>query len=150
MIFCCGLILHWSYAASGGAVWSVLVSGVNDSPWETIKSFVIVYGAWFFIELSYLRPSLLHFTASKIIAMHLFIFIGCGLILAVRIFTFNEAADLIMVLISAAVSMLLSSKLYASRIRTELFIVPLLISLALTVGCVLFCTFFPPPLVIFR
>ena len=149
VIFLCGLVLQFSYEASGHAPWSILVASVNSSPWELIKPYLLVFIMWSFIELSCLRPRLLHFICARIISMHLFMLLGCTL-LSVGSLRFFETYMLCIVFFCILTAQTAEYLLYQSTIRTELFFVPLMISFAAVFFCILFCSFYPPPFVFFR
>ena len=60
-----GMILKMSAKWSDTAAWSYIISPVSNTPWELFKPFAIAYMFWILIELSCLRPHLLHFVCSK-------------------------------------------------------------------------------------
>ncbi len=148
VIFPCSLILHIAYQASGAAAWSILVSSVNGSPWELVKPFILVYIIWFFVELAYLRPSLLHFTCSKILSLHLFIALSLVLLCITRSFITSELVFFSLIFVSLLISEYISYALYRCKVRTELFYIPILISFVGLLICVLFFSVYPPKLTI--
>ena len=149
VIFSCSLVLHIAYQASGGAAWSILVSSVNGSPWELVKPFVFVYIIWFFVELSYLRPNLLHFTCSKILSLHLFIALSLILLCTVRSFWRIEYLSFGVIFFSLIISEYISYLIYHNKRRIEFFCIPIFISLGGLLTCILFFSVYPPKLPIF-
>ena len=138
MVFVCGYVVHIAYEASGRAAWSILVSSVNGSPWEMTKPFSLVYIMFVFIELSCLRPSLLHFVCSKIIMLHGFAFLSV-ILLAV----FGKTTFLV-IFVSLCVSEFLSYGINKSKCRIELFWIPIFISFVLFFAVLLFASVYPP------
>lgn len=136
-IFLCGYAVHIGYEVSGHAAWSLLVSSVNGSPWELVKPFALVYILWTFIELSCLRPSLLHFVCARIIMLHGFA--GMGILLTAF---FGNVMVLLPALLAAEY---LCSCLYRARCRTELFFAPLMVSFIAFFTILLFGSVYPPP-----
>lgn len=152
VIFAFGIILHYSYIISGGTVWSILISSVNNSAWETVKPFAIAYIMWIVIELSVLRPSLLRFVCAKIIMLHMLTFSIIGYSLCINMFADTRYREIILLggifAVITAVQ-ILSYKLYDSNLKPEIFWIPVLISLFLFMIMILFCTVYPPPIKIF-
>ena len=85
VIIVCGGLLHYSLLLSDRAAWSLIVSSVNDSAWELFKPVGFVYIFWIIIELSYLRPSLMHFVCAKTIGMYVLCFTALGAGMAVKL-----------------------------------------------------------------
>ena len=148
LIFLCGLVLQFSYETSGHVPWSILVSSTSSSPWELTKPYLLVFIMWSFIELSCLRPGLLHFICARIISMHLFVLAGCTL-LSVSSLRLCGPYVLCVMFFCILAAQTAEYLLYRSAIRTELFFVPLLISFGAVFFCILFCSFYPPPFIFF-
>ena len=148
-IFLSGLVLQSSYEISGHAPWSMLVSSVGSSAWELTKPYLLVFIMWSFIELSCLRPHLLHYLSSRIISMHFFICLSCSAMLLSERLCAAEPGMLIEIFLCILAAETLQAFLYRSRVRTELFFVPLMISFAALFFSILFCSFYPPPFIIF-
>lgn len=145
IIFGFGLLLRMSHTLSQKAAWSYIISSVNDSTWELYKPFAIVYIFFIIIELSYLRPSLLHFVCSKLVGMYIL----CGAILAggmlCRFIPLEmKYSSLIMAAIGICVAQAVSYCLNKSTIKVEILWVPLLFSLAAMFMLLLTLTFYPP------
>lgn len=145
-IFLCGAVLHISYGASGGAAWSLIVSSINNSPWELVKPFVLVYIMWSFIELSILRPSLLHFVCGRIISLHFFTIVSSSILCYVN----DEWISFAVIFSVTVISELLCHVMYSAKCRTELFFVPIIISFGILFFCILFCSFYPLPIIHFK
>ncbi len=139
-IFGFGMVLVWSYELSEGAAWSLLVSGIRETPWEWMKPFAIVYILWVFIELSCLRPSLLRFVCSKIIGLQVFVW-GAFLIL-----TFLPLANYryVMVCLMLLLSECFSYQLYNSNKKYEWLFLPLMVSFVLLFFMLLLFSVHPP------
>lgn len=144
-IFLCGTAVQISYEASGHAAWSLIVSSVNNSPWELVKPFALIYIMWSFIELSVLRPSLLHFVCGRILSLHFFV-ISSSCILC---FVNTEIISFAVIFSLIVVSELLCHLMYRSECRFELFFVPIMISFGILFFCILFCSFYPPCIIQF-
>lgn len=150
LMFMCGTVLRIAYEASGGAVWSLLVSGVNRSPWEQTKPYALVYLMWTFLDLSVLRPKLLHFVSARLISLHCFTG-GSLLLLSLSGSKSGEETYSLLLLggvLSAAV--LVEYLLYRQPHRIEFLMVPLLVASAGLLLCLMFLTFYPPDWVPFR
>ena len=148
-LFLCGFVLHIAYESSGAAAWSLLVSGVNNSPWELVKPFAIVYMMWTFIELSVLRPSLLHFVCARIISLLFFILSSLSVLSAVYLFIAEKWLSLAVLFVLTFISQALCNRLYASKCRFELFWLPLIASVFVVLACILVFSFYPPTFVFF-
>lgn|GEM_PF-3853286 len=147
--FVCGFVLHIAYGCSGGASWSLLISGVNNSPWEWTKPFVLVYLFWSFIEMSCHRPHLLHYVSIRILSAHLFLLLSLTALSIMRLFVNDEWAYCSMIGVCLCAAETAGWIGYDKKCRFELLIVPLLISLGLLFFSLLFCTLYPLPLGIF-
>ena len=148
MIYLCGWILHMAYMTSGGAAWSYLISSIGSSPWELTKPFLLVDMGWILIELSCLRPSLLHYVSARILSLHFFGITGMTGLWLLQLFPAIPLLELwehSWLLITLWLSQYISRILFRSPVRLELWIIPLLLSLAPILACILFCTFYPPP-----
>lgn len=153
VIFIFGTIIHYSYILSDGAVWSLLISSVNSCAWETLKPFAIVYIMWVIIELSVLRPSLLRFVCIKILMLYMFAtmtLIYCMCVNIFLIFDFSEYIILGGILIFIFYTQNLSYKIYNSKKKIEIFVVPIFIALILFIIMILFFSVYPPPFTVFR
>ena len=148
-MFLCGFVLQFSYRASGGAAWSLLISSLNRSPWELTKPFLLVYIFWSFIELSCHRPHLLHYVCAKILSLHLFCWLSLLTLSGLSLFTTQEYIFQGGILLCLTFSELLFRRWYVSRCRFELFFLPLLLSFILLFSCLLFCSLYPLPLPFF-
>lgn len=140
-----GLILWYSYGLSHAAAWSILVSGTNYSAWEMAKPFYIIDIFWVFIELSYLRPSLLHYLSARILSLHVLIFLS----LTAGVFYLNGTREItpfyfFIIFIILIISHGLSHILNRSIIKWELFFVPIFISFLIIFFMILFLSLFPP------
>ena len=152
VVFAFGFVLHISYITSGGTVWSMLISSVNGSAWETLKPFAIAYIMWIVIELSYLRPSLLNFVCAKILMLY---FMAVLMIVYCLIFSgfvndilyeiiFYSGIYLILCIVQ-----LLSYRMYKSDLKIELFYIPILLSLFLFCFMILLFSVYPPHFIAF-
>ncbi len=139
-VFGFGTVLTLSYGLSDKAAWSILVSCIRETPWEYIKPFAIVYIFWVFIELSYIRPSLLRFVCAKILFLHFFVLIS---FLMLKYIPFTEIKYYIIFAV-LLVSQYLSYKLYMSGKRCDCFFVPLIISFAILFFMLLIFSVHPP------
>ena len=138
IVFVCGCVVHIAYEVSNRAAWSILVSSNNDSPWEMTKPFALVYIMFVFIELSCLRPSLLHFVCSKIIMLHGFA------LLSVTLLEIFGKIPAVLIFVSLCVSEFLSYRINSSKCRIELFSIPIFISFVLFFAVLLFASVYPP------
>ena len=138
IVFTCGYVVHIGYEVSNRAASSILVSSINDSAWEMTKPFALVYIMFVFIELSCLRPSLLHFVCSKIIMLHGFAF------LSVILLEFFPKIPFLVIFISLCIAEFLSYRLNNSKCRIELFSIPIFISFVLFFAVLLFASVYPP------
>ena len=139
-VFICGYVVHIGYEISNHAAWSLLVSSVNSSAWELTKPFALVYILFVFIELSYMRPSLLHFVCAKILLLHGFALMSVILLGISRNFLIYPT-----IFLSLLTAEFLSYKLYYSKCRIELFFIPIFISFAVFFFTLLFASVYPPP-----
>lgn len=139
-IFSCGYVLHMSYSLSGAAAWSLIVSSVNSSPWELVKPFVIVYIMWCFVEMSVLRPSLLHFVCTKILSLHMFTIASTSILCFIQ----DEMVSIGLIFLILFIAQVLAYFMYRSECRYELFFVPIMVSFAVLFAFILFCSFYPP------
>ena len=153
VIFAFGLIIHYSYILSGGTVWSILISSINNSAWELLKPFAIAYITWIVIELSVLRPSLLHFICAKVIMLYIFAFAVIIYSLCVGHFVDSFLSEIIFmggILIIITAVQIISYKIYDSKVKIEIFWVPLFIALPLFCIMILFFSLYPPHFIVFR
>ena len=65
-----GLLLHFSYRLSGGAVWSILFGAANGSVWETVKIMALPYLCWSIVELCFLRLPLKNFVVARVAGLY--------------------------------------------------------------------------------
>ena len=65
-----GLLLHFSYRLSGGAVWSILFGAANGSVWETVKIMALPYLCWSIVELCFLRLPLKNFVVARVTGLY--------------------------------------------------------------------------------
>lgn len=149
-VFICGYFVHIGYEVSHQAAWSILVSSINGTAWELTKPFALVYIMWTFIELSCLRPSLLHFVCSKIIMLHGFAFLNVTLLGLLQFFPESRMMIYLMIIVSLSISQFLSYCLYHSKCRIELFYIPILISFVLFFTVLLFASVYPPAIFPFQ
>lgn len=152
IIFVFGTIIHYSYITSGGTVWSFLISSVNNSAWETVKPFAIAYIIWIVIELSFLRPSLLHFVCAKIVMLYLFAFMAIIYSLCINMFFISEWSNFILlggIFLIIVFVQILSYRIYNSKVKLEIFAIPILLALFLFLIMILFFTVYPPPFRVF-
>ncbi len=145
VIFGFGVLLHIAYTLSNRAAWSYIVSSVNFSAWELYKPFGYSYIFFIIIELSYLRPSLLSFISAKLIGMYVL----CTVILSGAMLCRFFAVDvLVSQSVTAAAGVILAQavgyRLYASHLRTEYFIIPLMASLFAMIFLLIILSFYPP------
>lgn len=144
-MFLCGFVLQSAYAYAGQAAWSLLISSVNNSPWEMTKPFLWVYIFWSFIELSCHRPHLLHYVCARILSLHLFGWLSWILLSCLQPLALNEPLLLGVLLVSMVIAECCLWHWYRSHCRFELFFVPLLLSFILLFFSLLFCTLYPLP-----
>ncbi len=144
-VFICGYVVHIAYEVSDHAAWSLLVSSVNSCAWELTKPFALVYIMYVFIELSYMRPSLVHFVCAKILLLHGFALMSVILLAVSQNFLIFPT-----IFISLLTAEFLSYKLYYSKCRIELFFIPIFISFVVFFGILLFASVYPPPFFPFK
>lgn len=146
IIFCFGTLLRLSLRLSGGASWSLILSSVNSSAWELWKPYAYCFIGWIIIELSVLRPMLLRFVCSKICALWMMCMLILSAGMLIRFFPeqYRELYCLAAAALSVTAVQVLGYYLYLSGRRTELFAVPLLLSLCAFVFLLLFLSFYPP------
>ncbi len=141
-MFVCGYVIHIAYEVSGHTAWSLLVSSVGSSPWEMTKPFALVYILWTFIELSCLRPSLLHFVCARIFMLHGFAVMSVSMLFFAPK---NDMVPYLCIFSALAIAEYLSHWLYGTKYRMELFWIPIFISFVGFFTMLLFASVFPPP-----
>ncbi len=139
-IFVFGTILSLSYQLSDRAAWSWLLGSINDSAWEWVKPYAIVYIFWVFVELSCLRPSLARFVCSKIIFLYGFVGGAFGMLKSVTDTMWRYG---VIILLLAAVQWM-AYALYNSGKRCDYFLVPLLVCFGIMFFMLLFFSVCPP------
>ena len=149
MILISGWVLHCTPVISGTAAWSRIIGSVNFSAWELYKPFAIVYLFWILIELSFLRPHLLHFVCSKLVGMYIL----CAAVLFLSVMLRGFMHEPYIRLSAAALGIILAQTvsylLYSSSFPVESLKVPLILSLMCMVFLLLFLSFYPPGWAIF-
>ncbi len=140
----CGWVIQKSYELSGGAAWSLVISTVNASPLETVKPYALVFIMWTFVELSCMRPHLLHYVSARIIALIGFTAVTVLLLRFTGKYISSEALKTAMVFCTLILAETAEYFLYKSRLRTEIFFVPLMTGFAVLFAVLLFCSFYPP------
>lgn len=140
----CGQVLHIAYEASGGSVWSWLISGINSSPWEHVKPFALVYYFWSFIELSVYRPHLDIFVSARILSLLLFV-VCCPVLLY-----FCPAGGGVVVPLCLCVAEMMQMLIYHKARWTKHLLGPLLLAALLMLAALLFFSFYPPAGCVFR
>lgn len=144
MISAFGWLLHCSPVLSCTAAWSRIVGSVNLCAWELFKPFAIAYIFWILIELSWLRPRLMHFVCAKLTGM----LVLCISVLALSMLlcSYMHYPMIRLVIAAAAISsaQLVSYLLYSSSFPVEALRVPLILSLGCMVFMLLFLSFYPP------
>ena len=135
-----GMILKMSAKWSDTAAWSYIISPVSNTPWELFKPFAIAYMFWILIELSCLRPHLLHFVCSKSIGLYTLFF---ALFLFHYILSPLLPFDVFSAWTASAAAIIaecVSYSLYKSDIRVEIFSLPLLLTYLITVFLIIILT----------
>lgn len=147
VVFVAGFIIHCSYRWSEASAWSILISSVNLSAWELYKPFALIYISFIIIELSYLRPSLLHYICAKILSLHIFtiLMLAVGTIY-LMLFCRNGFSEFyfIIIFLVLAVSEYIGNLLYNSSVKFELFYVPIILSLLIICFMLLIFSLYPP------
>ena len=144
MMSVCGWVLHNSFAASGAAAWSFVISSVNHSPFETIKPYTLVFIMWTFIELSCMRPRLLHFVSVRILSLFAFVCLSLSALCLFAGYLSDQRINTAVMIISLVCAEVLQFFAYRSKIRAELFFVPLMTGFGVIFFALIFCTFYPP------
>ncbi len=150
LIFAAGYVLRISYTFSDRAAWSYIISGVNDSAWENYKPFGIAYIFFIIIELSSLRPRLMHFVCARLLGMY--VLCSCTVILNMifsRFFPGITELSLVAAAIGIIFAQLVSYTLYKSSFYVEAFRIPLILSLFAMVFMLIVLSFYPPEWEIF-
>ena len=111
-----GLLLHFSYRLSGGAVWSILFGAANGSVWETVKIMALPYLCWSIVELCFLRLPLKNFVVARVTGLYVMTAgtIAFRLLYAGILGTSYAWADILGFAAFAALGFLASSKVMAA------------------------------------
>lgn len=144
-------ILHFSLPLSGNAAWSLIISSRSNSPWELYKPLGFVYIFFTFIELSVLRPALLHFVCSKAVGMYILCFsaLAAAMLTAAMPEYFPGQSFFITAAVSVSAAQLCSYRLYNSRLRVEILWLPLMLSVLCMLILLITLSFYPPHCVFF-
>ena len=135
-----GYIFSMSGIWSDRAAWSYIISPVIDTPWEIFKPFALAYIFWILIELSCLRPHLLHFVCSKSVGIY---FLFSAVFLLYYIFSpwLNFSILSISVPFTAVIiAECVSYALYNSSVPIEILKIPLLLTYLVTVLLIIILT----------
>lgn len=152
IIICCAWVIHISIVLSDRAAWSLIISSINGSPWELYKPLGLVYIFFTFIELSCIRPFLVHFVSSKVIGMYVLCFSALiiGTILQYMPELFPTQRFLITAAASVFPAQLTAYRLFRSEIRVESFCIPMLVSVLCMIFLLITLSFYPPDMVFFK
>ncbi len=152
LIISCGALLYYSYYYSSGAVWSLLFGSHGCSCWEVYKPLGLTYILWILIELSYLRPSLLRFVCAKGIGLYVLCLVSLAFGTVIRLIPYVD--EQLYYPLTAAVSVLAAQftgyRLYAGSKNIEWLIIPILVTFVCMIFMLLFLSFFPPDMYIFK
>lgn len=152
MIISCGALLYYSYYYSGGAVWALLFGSHGCSCWEIYKPLGLTYILWILIELSCLRPSLQRFVCAKGIGLYVLCFAALAFGAVIR--HIPSVGEQLYYPLTAAVSVSAAQftgySLYAGNKKIEWLIIPILVTFVCMIFMLLFLSFFPPDMFIFK
>lgn len=139
-----GILMSFSPTMSGDTVWSRLVAGVNHSPWESFKPFMLSFVVFSVAVLGGARLPLARFVCVYVFC--LYAYTGLGLFAAVLYSgtTPYNLAYYIAVFVSGTVCRLTAASLMFSKKNRDFFFIPALAALALYILMFLFFTPCPP------
>ena len=152
IMICCAWVIHISIVTYDRAAWSLHVSSINGSPWELFKPLGLVYIFFTFIELSCLRPSLVHFVSSKVIGMYVLCIcaLSAGTVFQYMQEFFPTQRFLIVAVISVFAAQITAYRLFRSEIKVEIFCIPLAVSVLCMLFLLITLSFYPPDMVFFK
>ena len=140
VILSVGWVFRMCFEWSDKAAWSYIISSVYDTPWNVFKPFALAYMGWILVELSCLRPHLLHFVCAKSVGLYaLFGLIFIFMPLLCQFISF-ELAVIPVSVISIAVSVIISYAVYKSKFPVEIFRLPLILTYIITVILIVILT----------
>lgn len=76
LLFGFGLIMDFSPSLSHGATWSQFISGVNNSPWERFKPFILSFMVISLLEMGAVRLSVVRFVTVYVISLYVYTISG--------------------------------------------------------------------------
>lgn len=147
-----GLLLHFSYRLSGGAVWSILFGAANGSVWETVKIMALPYLCWSIVELCFLRLPLKNFVVARVTGLYVMTAgtIAFRLLYAGILGTSYAWADILGFAAFAALGFLASSKvMVADSNKIRPWFPAAALALALFIAMYLTFTVNPPHISLF-
>ena len=152
LIIGCGSLLFYSEHYSGGAVWSLLFGSHGTSCWEIYKPVGLLYLLWILIELSYLRPSLKRFVCAKAIGMYVLCIVSLFSVIVIEMINCIDSCMYYWIVspISVLAAQWTGYGLYYSSKKIEWLWIPMLLSIVCMVFMLLFLSFFPPDMYIFK
>lgn len=145
----CGWTVQNAYAVSDAAAWSLVISSVNNSPFQLVKPYALVFIMWTFIELSCMRPHLLHYVSVRITALVIFVGLSVLLLYISGKYAAVEPVRTVIIILTMIFAEMTEYLLYRSSVRAEIFFVPLMVCFGVIFAVLLFCSFYPPPWGIF-
>ncbi|MGN0537876.1 MAG: DUF6512 family protein [Acutalibacteraceae bacterium] len=76
LLFGFGLIMDFAPLLSHGAIWSQFISGVNNSPWERFKPFMLSFMVISLLEMGAVRLSVVRFVPVYVISLYAYTILG--------------------------------------------------------------------------
>lgn len=76
LLFGFGLIMDFAPLLSHGAIWSQFISGVNNSPWERFKPFMLSFMVLSLLEMGAVRLSVARFVTVHVISLYAYTILG--------------------------------------------------------------------------
>lgn len=139
-----GLLMALSPIMSGDAVWSHLLAGVNRSPWESFKPFMLSFVVFSVIVLGGARLPLARFVCAYVFCLYTYTSLGLfAAVLYNGVSPYNLTYYIAIFLLGIVCRFAAANLMFSKRNWNFLF-VPALVALALYILMFLFFTPCPP------
>lgn len=147
-----GIILHFAYELTGGAMWTLLFASVNESVWEHVKIFTMPYFVWGVVEFCVCKTYFKRFFVAKIVGLWFLGAVTIGFFYIYSLFLGKTVLiiDILSIVVWIILAHMLSYKLYMSSKPIEVWFSPALFMLVLYASMYFSFTACPPEAEIFR
>lgn len=144
--FIIGFILKCSIGIFGINLWTILISSINTSAWETTKVFAFAYLIWTCLEYCMIKVPMREFIVSKVIGMYAILVTGIFLfwIMSCIMGISNFFIDTILLFIIVAFGYAVSYKVILADVKLNDWFVLSLFCIALFFA-MYFCFLVSPP-----